>query len=481
MCAVLIDETTDVTVTAQLIIYFRYLSEGKVVTSFGGIVDIPNGSAKTIFDKTVDFMTSMDLNWKEKLRAFGSDGASVMVGKVRGVAALFIKEIPNLVPIHCICHRLALSGKDSCAKMPYAIEFFSIVDQLNRFYKYSAVRTSGLQKIQEAFDTRVKLSKAIDTRWLSKGRAVTNLKNTLPAVLTSLSREASEWKDADALGLHQFMSKRKFFQTLYFMCDIMPELNKLAKMFQADNFDYTRAKFHIENTKSYFARLLQDPHQAKNLQNLDHDMDTILKDFLTEDRGREAANFDFDKDLYRPYLNALTESIDNRFPATEIMEAFSMFDPSNTDTSDAYDNGKNCLISILSKSENDPTLYFDHSQAEVEWSILCNELTIEYNEKAYQARKCQNVLLDVLNSSEMYPTLSKIAGFGLILPLNTAACERGFSQLKLIKTPHRNRLKQSTLDNLMMIATEGPTIEDFDYGKAATHWAKLKKRKIKFS
>ena len=95
---------------------------------------------------------------------------------------------------------------------------------------------------------RVKLSKAIDTRWLSKGRAVTNLKNTLPAVLTSLSREASERKDADALGLHQFMSKRKFFQTLYFMCDIMPELNKLAKMFQADNFDYTHAKFHIENT-----------------------------------------------------------------------------------------------------------------------------------------------------------------------------------------------------------------------------------------
>ena len=110
-----------------------------------------------------------------------------------------------------------------------------------------------------------------------------------------------------------------------------------------------------------------------------------------------------------------------------------MFYPSNTDTSDAYDNGKNCLISILSKSEDDPTFYFDHSQAEVEWAILCNELTIEYNEKAYQAWKCKNVLLDVLYSTEMYPTLSKIAGFGLILPLNTAACERRFSQLKLIK------------------------------------------------
>ena len=75
-------------------------------------------------------------------------------------------------------------------------------------------------------------------------------------------------------------------------------------------------------------------------------MDTILKDFLTEERLGERLLISISiTTLYRPYLNALIESIDNRFPAIEIMEVFGMFDPSNIDTSDAYNNGKNCLIS----------------------------------------------------------------------------------------------------------------------------------------
>ena len=78
----------------------------------------------------------------------------------------------------------------------------------------------------------------------------------------------------------------------------------------------------------------------------------------------------------------------------------------------------------------------------------------------------------------MYPELAKLASYGLILPVNTAACERGFSQLKLIKTSHRNRMKEITLDNLMMIATEGPPIEHFNFEKAAAFWDSQKKRKI---
>ena len=90
-----------------------------------------------------------------------------------------------------------------------------------------------------------------------------------------MSREASERKDADEHGLHDFMSRKKFIQTLYFMCDIMPELNKLLKIFQGDNFEYTRAKFHIENTKSYLKRLLHDRKQAPTLESFENDLDTV--------------------------------------------------------------------------------------------------------------------------------------------------------------------------------------------------------------
>ena len=106
------------------------------------------------------------------------------------------------------------------------------MDQVSRFYNYSAVRTTALREIQVAFDDPVlKLSRAIDTRWLSKGKACMNLKKVFHAVLTSLSWEGSERDDAQALGLYSFMTKKKFIYTLYLMCDIMPETYKASKTF----------------------------------------------------------------------------------------------------------------------------------------------------------------------------------------------------------------------------------------------------------
>ena len=51
---------------------------------------------------------------------------------------------------------------------------------------------------------------------MTKGRALVNLKKTLPAVLTGLSWEASEQKDADAYGLHDFMSRKKVYANFAF-------------------------------------------------------------------------------------------------------------------------------------------------------------------------------------------------------------------------------------------------------------------------
>ena len=81
------------------------------------------------------------------------------------------------------------------------------------------------------------------------------------------------------------------------MCDIMPELNKLSKIFQGDNFAYTRAKFHIENTKPYLKRLLHDHKQASTLESFENNLDTVLKDYITTEWGRAASSFEFYSDL----------------------------------------------------------------------------------------------------------------------------------------------------------------------------------------
>lgn len=49
-----------------------------------------------------------------------------------------------------------------------------------------------------------------DTRWLSHDRADSAVRQCLPALITSLEREASERSDATAAGLSIFVKKSKF-------------------------------------------------------------------------------------------------------------------------------------------------------------------------------------------------------------------------------------------------------------------------------
>ena len=158
-------------------------------------------------------------------------------------------------------------------------------------------------------------------------------------------------------------------QTLHLMCDIIPELNKLSKIFQDDNFEYTQAKFHIENTKSYLKRLLHDCKQVSTLESFENDLDTVLKDYITTERGRAASSFEFYSDLYEPYLQMLIDCINERFPTSIIVEAIGLFDPAHFESVEGLESGKMLLSELYSHLQNDPSLSFDMTTAEKEWAV----------------------------------------------------------------------------------------------------------------
>ena len=65
-------------------------------------------------------------------------------------------------------------------------------------------------------DPQLKLTQAKDVRWLSHEKAVRNLRQCLPSVLTSLEREATERNDAQAHGLAVFVKDSFFVASVYF-------------------------------------------------------------------------------------------------------------------------------------------------------------------------------------------------------------------------------------------------------------------------
>lgn len=58
----------------------------------------------------------------------------------------------------------------------------------------------------------------------------------------------------------------------------------------------------------------------------------------------------------------------------------------------------------------------------------------------------------------------------LVLPVSSAVCERGFSTQKRIKSDARASLHTDTVEDLIRISVEGPSLEDFDARESVASW-----------
>lgn len=165
------------------------------------IADLPDGTAEKIEAAVVDIIERKDINIS-RLRGFGSDGAPVMVGTRSGVAKRLKDQFPKLISIHCVKHRLALAAAHAADGIPYIVKFKATIQTLFLFYQNSPVRMAGLHAIQMVLaDPVIKLKQAKDVRWLSHETAISSILSTMPSLIASLEREASERKEPAAVGL----------------------------------------------------------------------------------------------------------------------------------------------------------------------------------------------------------------------------------------------------------------------------------------
>ncbi|XP_077863345.1 zinc finger protein 862-like [Saccoglossus kowalevskii] len=232
----LMDETTDIAIMKQLITYTRYITVTgntcEVKTSFTNIDNLVDGKADTIMKSTEDLFNNLNFDFN-KCTSLGSDGAAVMVGKNAGVAAKLKEKNSSLINVHCVAHRLALAAAQAMNGIRYLKRLSSTLQQLFYFYQNSSVRMAGLAEIQKILgesDIRLKDAKAV--RWLSHQRAVNAIRRSLPAVITSLEREASERDNATAAGLVSFIKDYQFIASIHMLSDVLPHLSRLSLLFQ---------------------------------------------------------------------------------------------------------------------------------------------------------------------------------------------------------------------------------------------------------
>lgn len=130
--SVMIDESSDVSVHQNLVLYIRYLEESlgrlDAKTSFMGIRQLASANSNSIREEVVKILSDKGLEIsKLKIVGIATDMASVMTGCKAGVVKQLKDLSPSLLSTHCIALRLALSCGSAADQISYLVKFQEIL------------------------------------------------------------------------------------------------------------------------------------------------------------------------------------------------------------------------------------------------------------------------------------------------------------------------------------------------------------------
>ena len=192
---------------------------------------------KYILDTLQKF--NLDPKW---IISQGYDGASVMSGQCSGVQQRIREVAPNVVYIHCYAHTLNLILVDSVKMVPYATEFFSLLESLYVFISTTKAHAVFMQKQQELHRDKqpLRLQKLSDTRWACRYGAVNVVCRTYDSLLITLEDigdGSDRMKAVEAKGLYYQVATFSYIVTLVMFDRILSCTKCLSDQLQSTQVD----------------------------------------------------------------------------------------------------------------------------------------------------------------------------------------------------------------------------------------------------
>lgn len=163
--AVIIDETTDVSVEKSLIVVVRYWKDGFTKDRILDLIKVESATADDIFMALKTLFDKYNIPYTNII-AFASDGASTMMGKISGVQMKFKDIAPDIYVQVCLCHALHLCSSYAAKCIPDVVEQF--VRDVYTYFAHSSRRLSELKECQIFSNEKPhKMLCVSQTRWLS--------------------------------------------------------------------------------------------------------------------------------------------------------------------------------------------------------------------------------------------------------------------------------------------------------------------------
>lgn len=417
-----LDESTDVSGMAVLMVYARYLSEeGGIEEDFLMCTTLKGRTtAQDIKDEVDTFFDAHGLSWNH-VGSMCTDGAPSMLGRHSGFAALVKRSNPNIVSSHCALHRYALASK---TLPPQLKKVLDITVKIVNFVKARALNHRLLKLFLEELGAEHSvLLFHTEVRWLSRGLVIARVFENRDALEIFL-RE----KETATTALHEHFQDPVFVLSLTYLSDIFGHLNEINKQLQGSDMNCVVAQEKVQALRQKLA-LWQRRIEVGNLANFP------LLD--TELQQKEVGLPQELRDQIEHHLRELDETFKSYFGDKQ--HDWTVVDPFRVelDTVADDDEGKDELIDLQNSAEHKAIFREDAVRF---WCSFRN----------------------------VYPSLAKRA-FEVLVPfVTTYRCEQAFSVMVIVKTKQRNRLSTSfPHDMRLALSVTKPRIAELSAKKQA--------------
>lgn len=468
--SILSDGSTDSSIIEEEIVYARYVIQGEIFVRFLGLQSVPKADASTIAEAistVVDNVLQLP-DWKDRVVAYGTDGAAVMTGSKNGVVTRLRGERDHILGIHCMAHRLELAFKDAAKSIPLYHMLDTFLLNLYYFYHKSPLNRSNLKNSFQALDRKPLMPTRVGgTRWLPHILKALDhfLKGYLPitqhlqAMKSADSKDANPTQRAKGIGFLKLAISKDVVFFACFMHDVLTRLAKLSETLQRDNIAVSEVFVSLESTR----QLLSTYHNRSGpmLRKAEEDENQF--------DGQELSGSLVQYTPARPkILDAIDCSLENRFQnvTSGVLKATHIANISLWPSAYEIEFG-NEEVEIL-VSQFTPAL----ERASVDIGAIPDEWIILKSLFFQSTTPLPKTWPEINRKYRLScPGILSLIDLVLTLPAATAVCERGFNHMKMIKSDWRSSLSNTALNDLMTIMMLTPDVGDFNPIPAVELWS----------
>lgn len=476
--AIMCDETRDISGTEQLTFCVRSVSERfEIEEDFIGLCALESTSAESIFNTIRDLLLRCGLE-ENKMRGQSYDGASVMAGRLNGVAQQFTGNVKEAIFVHCYAHRLNLVLQDVCNAVRLMTESSDLCKNLYNFINLAPKRLVQFKKIQVELieaDTDYgseALKSLCPTRFTARTGAFQAVLNNIDALnkeLSEIAENTSDLNHAKAEGLlEQLMSFRIYFG-LRLSNAIYSAGEQVSRTLQAHDVDAQTVAAAISMFKSFLHGMRCEEEFNKLYESCvsegvgkhgcsapEESVPRTRKGPRRFDGNNQTAHawespVQYFRCQYFEVVDLAITVITRRFheKSLEILIAIEkvIISAANGDVDDG--------ASDLVKSFYDRDIRGDKFDAELRLfqSAKCtfNEIKKERITKVTSMSTVVEFFNQIHGARNMFPEIMKLVTIYLTIPLTTCTPERSFSSLRRIKTFSRSTMTQKRLNHCLIL------------------------------